>query len=60
MNQALLLNLGILIAIGICLVQLNNPLALFGLLLLKELPYDLLVQRSEEVDEDGRPIGFVQ
>ena len=62
MNQALLLNLGILIVIGVCLVQLNNPLALFGLLLLKELPYGLMLQGSgeEEVEEGGNPIGFIQ
>ncbi len=61
MHHALLLNVGILIAIILCLVMLNNPLALFGLLLLKDLPYGLMVgQKEDEEDEPSRPIGFIE
>lgn len=57
MNQALFLNLAIIAVILVTLVALQNPLALFGLLLLKELPYDLLMRGDEEKAD---PIGFVQ
>lgn len=58
MNHALLYNLAIIAAIIVCLVVLKNPLALFALLLLKELPYDLMVQSAGN-EEDPNPIGFV-
>lgn len=58
MNQALFLNTLMILAIIVALVVLQNPLALFGLLLLKELPYGLLMKEQEE--EESRPIGFVQ
>lgn len=61
MTQALLLNIAIIAAIIVCLVCLNNPLALFGLLLLKELPYGLMIPPTEdEEEEQSNPIGFVQ
>lgn len=60
MKQAILLNFGILIVIGIALIQLQNPLALLGLLLLKDLPYGLLVQQDDEEEEESQPIGFIQ
>jgi len=57
MNQALLLNLAIIACIAAGMIYLQNPLALFGLLLLKELPYGLLVKEDEE-EPEGKPIGF--
>jgi len=57
MNQALLLNLAIIACIALAVIHLQNPLALFGLLLLKEMPYGLLVQQEEE-EKEGKPIGF--
>lgn len=62
MLHALLLNAGILITVVLCLVLLQNPLALFGLLLLKDLPYGLLVNsEKDEGDEKETPrsIGFI-
>lgn len=56
MNQALLLNLAIIACVTAGMLFLQNPLALFGLLLLKELPYGLLVQQDDE--EESKPIGF--
>ena len=60
MNHALYLNLAIILAITIGMVLLQNPLALFALLLLKELPYGLLMQTTEEEENESKPIGFVQ
>lgn len=64
MNQALVLNAMIVTVIGICLVVLQNPLALFGLLLLKDMPYGLIHRREELPPEDEdepepRTIGFI-
>jgi hypothetical protein len=63
MNQALLLNIAIVAAIIVCLVALQNPLALFGLLLLKEMPYGLLASSQEDSEsvetDEGGSIGFV-
>lgn len=60
MNHALALNFAILIIVGICLVALQNPLALFGLILLKDLPYGLMVKDDDdEEEEESSPIGFV-
>lgn len=58
MNQALLLNLAIIACIAAGMIYLQNPLALFGLLLLKELPYALLVQQDDDEEEESKPIGF--
>lgn len=61
MNQALLLNLAIIAAAIVCMVVLNNPLGLFTLMLLKDLPYGLMLPQVEEEEEDeSKPIGFVQ
>lgn len=61
MNHALYLNLAIILAITIGMVVLQNPLALFALLLLKEMPYGLMVQPDpEEPEEESKPIGFIQ
>jgi hypothetical protein len=63
MNQALLLNIAIVAAIIVCLVVLQNSLALFGLLLLKEMPYGLLTSSQEDSEsaetDEGGSIGFV-
>ena len=59
MNQALALNIVIVIAVIVCMVVLTNPLAMFGLLLIKELPYDLLVDEQVRGPEERDPaIGF--
>lgn len=61
MNQALALNAFIILAVLVAMVVLKNPLALFGLLLLKELPYGLMVpQESADEVEDAEGIGFVR
>lgn len=57
MGYALGLNLLIIAFLAAALLVTSNPLVLFGLLLLKELPYGLLVPEDEE--EEGKPIGFV-
>lgn len=57
MTQALILNLAIIACVTAGMLVLQNPLALFGLLLLKEMPYGLLVPQEDE-EEEGRPIGF--
>jgi preprotein translocase subunit SecG len=63
MNQALLLNIAIVAAIIVCLVVLQNPLALFGLLLLKEMSYGLSASSQEDSEsvetDEGSSIGFV-
>lgn len=63
MNETLILNVGIIAAIIVCLVVLHNPLALFGLLLLKELPYGLAMAQvsapPDDPEPEGRPIGFI-
>lgn len=60
MNHAFYLNLAIIAAAIICMLVLHNPLGLFVLMLLKDLPYGLVLQSSEEGEEESRPIGFVQ
>jgi hypothetical protein len=60
MNQALLLNLAIIAAAIICSVALQNPLALVVLMLLKDLPYGLMLPQVEEEEEESKPIGFIQ
>ena len=60
MNQALLLNLAIIAAAIICSVALHNPLALVVLMLLKDLPYGLMLPQVEEEEEESKPIGFIQ
>lgn len=60
MNHALYLNLAIILAVIVGMVLLQNPLVLFALLLLKELPYGLLMQTTEEEEDESKPIGFVQ
>jgi len=59
MNHALILNLAIVALIVVVLLITNNPLALLGIAFIRDMPYGLLAQEEEEVDEKGRPIGFV-
>ena len=65
MNETLFLNIAIIAAIITCMVCLQNPLALFGLLLLKEMPYALMMQSmtqagEEEEEEESKPMGFIK
>lgn len=60
MNHALYLNLAIVAAAIICMVVLHNPLGLFVLMLLKDLPYGLMLPAAEEPEEESKPIGFIQ
>lgn len=60
MNHALYLNMAIIGAVIACIIFLQNPLALFGLLLIKDLPYGLAMQHREEDEDETKPIGFVQ
>jgi hypothetical protein len=64
MNHALILNIAILVLIVVALAMTNNPLVLLGIAFLKEMPYGLMQQESDEElveseEESGRPIGFV-
>lgn len=59
MNQALYLNLAIIAAGIICMVVLHNPLGLFGLMLLKDLPYGLMLPPAVEEEEESKPMGFI-
>lgn len=59
MNHALILNALIVAVVLVALVITSNPACLLGMLLLKEMPYGLLTMQEEEVDEQGKPIGFV-
>lgn len=57
MNHALIINLAIIAVVVLALILTLNPMCLFGLFLLREMPYGLLQREPEE--EEGRPIGFV-
>lgn len=66
MNHTLLLNAFICITVLIALHLTNNPLCIFCLILLKDLPYDLDAHKaqleagvSDEENEEANPIGFV-
>lgn len=58
MLYALILNLAILGLIAFVIWLTSNPLALIGIVFLKEMPFGLLLQ-GEETDEQGRPMGFI-
>jgi hypothetical protein len=64
MTETLFLNFAIITAVIVCLVCLQNPLALFGLLLLKEMPYALMMQSmmqsSDDEEEESKPMGFIR
>lgn len=63
MNQALILNLAVIAAAVICSVALHNPLALVAMMLMKDLPYGLMLPQQaeeEEEKEESKPIGFIQ
>lgn len=59
MNHALILNALIVAVVLVALVITSNPACLLGMLLLKEMPYGLLTMQDDELDEEGKPIGFV-
>ena len=58
MTHALLINLAIIAAIITTICLTNNPLALFALMFLKEMPFGLLLQNNDD-EEEGNPIGFI-
>lgn len=58
MIHALILNLAIIGLIIVALIVTGNPLALLGIVFLKEMPYGLIAPMDDE-DPPGRPIGFV-
>lgn len=60
MTHALIFNALILAVIAFALYVTSNPLVLMCLLLLKEMPYGLMVaDEDDDDDEEGKPIGFV-
>lgn len=63
MNHAVAVNVLIVFIIAFTIWVTHNPLALFALMLIKDLPYEVIfnpnLQRdSEEQNEEGNPIGF--
>jgi len=58
MLHALLINLAIIGAIVLTIILTSNPLALFALMFLKEMPFGLMLGDQDE-EEQGNPIGFV-
>jgi hypothetical protein len=62
MTHALILNALILLVIGIALYLTSNPLVLMCLLLLKELPFGLMVNDDDDEDpgeDESKPMGFI-
>ena len=59
MIYALILNIAILGLIAFVIWLTANPLALIGIVFLKEMPFGLLVPPDSDIDEQGRPIGFI-
>lgn len=59
MIHALILNLAILGLIAGVIVVTGDPLALLGIVFLKEMPYGLLAQDMEDEEEESKKIGFV-
>lgn len=60
MNHALYLNLAIVAAAIVCMVVLHDPLGLFALMFLKDLPYNLMLPAAKEPKEESKPIGFIR
>lgn len=62
MNHALYLNIAIILTVIVGMCVLHNPLALFALLLLKDMPYSLMIPATstEEEEEPSKPMGFIQ
>ncbi|CAQ71570.1 hypothetical protein; putative exported protein [Cupriavidus taiwanensis LMG 19424] len=54
----MILNLAILLLIAVGLLLTQNPLMLLGLLLLRDLPYQLAAMQLQAEDEPSNPIGF--
>lgn len=59
MKYALILNIAILGLIAFVIWLTSNPLALLGIVFLKEMPFGLMLQGGEEDEEEGRPMGFI-
>jgi len=62
MTAALLLNFAILAFLGAALAITGNPLVMFGLLLLKDLPFGLLLPSEKEDQAEAEPaqaMGFL-
>lgn len=59
MLHALILNALILIVIAVALYLTSNPLVLMCLLLLKEMPYGLMVKDEEDEEDEEKPMGFI-
>jgi hypothetical protein len=65
MFHALFLNLAILGLIAFVIFLTSNPLALLGIVFLKDMPYGLLAQDDSEEEEENdaaansRKIGFI-
>ena len=59
MKYALAVNIGIIVLILVALLVLKNPLALLAIVLLREMPYELLLPPEQEEPEEGEPcMGF--
>ncbi|MDR9847039.1 hypothetical protein [Herbaspirillum huttiense] len=59
MKHALIINLAIIALVGFTLWLTGNPMCLFGLLLLLDMPYGLLAQGGDEEDKP-QGMGFTQ
>ncbi|OYV36829.1 MAG: hypothetical protein B7Z80_14510 [Rhodospirillales bacterium 20-64-7] len=59
MPYAAIINVLILICILVTLVVLKNPLGLLAILVLPNMPYGLMADKSDDEDDEGNPIGFV-
>jgi hypothetical protein len=58
MKQALILNLCIAACVIAAMLITGRAEPLFGLFLLREMPFGLLVGQAEEVEGDDPSIGF--
>lgn len=59
MTYAICLNVAIILAIIFTVIFTHNPMALFALLMLKDLPYGLLLPAATPAEEKpSKPIGF--
>ena len=61
MDHALALNIIICLVVVVIATLTNSPIALIGLLFLKDMPYGLLQQPEPEptFEEQGKPAGFL-
>lgn len=68
MNQAVLINLAIILFSSLALLYTKNPLAMLGLMFLLPLPYnvhpsvlahqEVLIESENDDDDESKPIGF--